>query len=181
MCCLPVASDVNCHMPMHLLRTRPLVAKLAAGKVSNTEKAHYLLASFLMFTIAYYSGFVSGNPVWTLPSILEGLTIAGVTAIGLVKAFDASDFIAQFTCLYVPISISTMLVVWSTFWVTTIGFRESLIAISQSHMQFAVNLSRLGADMFSFLAFAAAVTVQGVTFYRITNSLADVSALKNDG
>jgi len=171
---------------MHLLRTRPLVAKLATGKVSNTEKAHYLLASFLMFTIAYYSGFVSGNTAWTLPSILEGLTIAGVTAIGLVKAFDASggedasDFVAQFTCLYVPISISTMLVVWSTFWATTIGFRESLIAISQSHMQFAVNLSRLGADMFSFLAFAAAVTVQGVTFYRITNSLADVRSLKND-
>ena len=171
---------------MHLLRTRPLVAKLSTGKVSNTEKAHYLLASFLMFTIAYYSGFVSGNTAWTLPSILEGLTIAGVTAIGLVKAFDASggedasDFVAQFTCLYVPISISTMLVVWSTFWATTIGFRESLIAISQSHMQFAVNLSRLGADMFSFLAFAAAVTVQGVTFYRIANSLADVRSLKND-
>jgi hypothetical protein len=139
-----------------------------------------------MFTIAYYSGFVSGNPAWTLPSILEGLTIAGVTAIGLVKAFDASggedasDFIAQFTCLYVPISISTMLVVWSTFWATTIGFRESLIAISESHLQFAVNLSQLGADMFSFLALAAAVTVQGVTFYRISNSLADVRALKND-
>lgn len=139
-----------------------------------------------MFTIAYYSGFVSGNTAWTLPSILEGLTIAGVTAIGLVKTFDASggeeasDFVAQFTCVYVPISISTMLVIWSTFWATTIGFRESLIALSQSHMQFAVNLSRLGADMFSFLAFAAAVTVQGVTFYRITNSLADVRALKND-
>ncbi len=171
---------------MHLLRTRPLVAKLAACKVFNTEKAHYLLASFLMFTIAYYSGFVSGNPAWTLPSILEGLTIAVVTAIGVVKAFDASggddasDFIAQFTCLYVPISISTMLVVWSTFWTITIGFRESLIAISESHMQFAVNFSRLGADMFSFLAFAAAVTVQGVTFYRLTNSLAEVSALKDD-
>ena len=139
-----------------------------------------------MFTIAYYSGFVSGNLAWTLPSILEGLTIAVVTAIGVAKAFDASggddasDFIAQFTCLYVPISISTMMVVWSTYWAIAIGFRESLIAISESHMQFAVNLSRLGADMFSFLAFAAAVTVQGVTFYRLTNSLAEVSALKDD-
>jgi hypothetical protein len=47
-------------------------------------------------------------------------------------------------------------------------------------MQFALNLSRLGADMFSFLAFAAAVTVQGVTFYRIANSLGDVRALKSD-
>lgn len=107
---------------MHLLRTRPLIAKLAAGQVSNTEKAYYLLASFLMFTLAYYSGFVSGHQVWTLPSILEGLAIAGITVLGVVKAFDASggeegtDFIAQFTCLYVPISITTMLVVWSLFW-----------------------------------------------------------------
>jgi hypothetical protein len=138
-----------------------------------------------MFTAAYYSGLASGNPTWTLPSTLEGLTIAAITVVGIVKAFDASggeesnDFIAQFTCLYVPISISTMLVVWSLFWVIIIGFRESLVAISQSHMQFAVNLSRLGVDMFSFLTFAAAVTVQAATFYRITRSLADVRALKN--
>ena len=170
---------------MHFFRTRPLVEKLASGQITNTEKAYYLLASFLMFTIAYYSGFVSGNPTWTFPSILEGLTIAAITVIGIVKAFDASggeeasDFIAQFTCLYVPITISTMLVVWSFFWALTLGFRESLIAISHSHMQFAVNLSRLGADMFSFLTFAAAVTVQAATFYRMTNSLADVRALKN--
>lgn len=171
--------------PMYLFRTGPLIAKLAAGQVSNTEKAYYLLASFLMFTLAYYSGFVSGNQVWTLPSILEGLAIAGITVLGVVKAFDASggeegaDFIAQFTCLYVPISITTLLVVWSLFWGITIGFREALIAMSHSHMQFAVNLSRLGADMFSFLGFAAAVTVQGATFYRMSNCLASVRLLKS--
>lgn len=172
---------------MHIFRTRPLIEKLAAGKLSNTEKAYYLLASFLMFTLAYYSGFVSGNQVWTVPSVLEGMAVAGITVVGVVKAFDASggeegaDFIAQFTCLYVPISITTMLVVWSLFWGITIGFREALIAISESHMQFAVNLSRLGADMFNFLSFAAAVIVQGATFYRMASCLANVRALQNGG
>lgn len=171
---------------MHFLRTRPLVAKLANDQVSTTEKAHYLLASFLMFTVAYYSGFVSASIVWTLPSFLEGLAIAAITCIGVVKAFDAAggedanDFIAQFTCLYVPITISTLLVVWSLFWVLTLGFREALISISESHMQFALNLSRLGANMFDFLSFSAAVIVQVVIFYRMTGFLAEIRALRND-
>lgn len=171
---------------MHFLRTRPLAAKLANDQVTKTEKAHYLLASFLMFTVAYYSGFVSANIVWTLPSILEGLAIATITCIGVVKAFDAAggadadDFIAQFTCLYVPITISTLLVVWSLYWALTLGFREALIAISESHMQFALNLSRLGANMFDFMSFSAAVTVQVVTFYRMTGLLAQIRASRND-
>lgn len=171
---------------MHLLRTYPLVRKLANAEVSNTQKAYYLVASFLMFNVAYYSGFVTGNPMWTIPSLLEGFTIALITVIGMVKAFDAAggeesnDFIAEFTCLYVPITISTMLIVWSLFWGITLGFRESLMAISRSHEQFAVNLSLIGANLFSFLVYVAAVSVQAITFYRMTSSLAAVRALKRD-
>jgi hypothetical protein len=172
---------------MHLFRTQPLIAKLAKGQVSNTQKAYYLLASFLMFTVAYYTGFASGNATWTLPSTLEGATVGVITIIGVVKAFDAaggekaSDFIAQFTCLYVPITISTMLVVWTIFWGVLFGFRESLMAISESRMQFAVNLSRLHADMFNFVTFVAVVVIQGVTFYRMTMCLGELKALSEDG
>jgi hypothetical protein len=170
--------------PMHLFRTTPLVTKLANDEVSNQDKAYYLVASFLMFTVAYYSGFVSGSALWTIPSLLECVSVGVITLVGIVKAFDAagaednSDFIAQFTCLYVPINITTTLVVWSLFWAITLGFRESLIAMSQSHMQFAVNLARLGADMFSFLTYLAVVAVQGITFYRMVGALAAVRAHK---
>ncbi|MES2952863.1 MAG: hypothetical protein V4858_30400, partial [Pseudomonadota bacterium] len=182
----PVIFTLTVTEKMHLFRTQPLIAKLARGQVSNAEKAYYLLASFLMFTVAYYTGLVSSNATWTLPSTLEGIAIGVITVIGVVKSFDASggeessDFVAQFTCLYVPITITTMLVVWSVFWGVLFGFRESLIAMSESHMQFAINLSRLHADMFNFVTFVAVVAVQGITFYRMTRCLNEVRELRND-
>lgn len=172
---------------MHLFRTKPLIQQLARGELSATKKAHYLLASFLMFTVAFYSGLVSGSPpVWTVPSLLEAAAVVLVTTVGLVKCFDAaggeesSDFIASFTCLYVPITITTLLVVWSVFWAITLGFREALIALSRSHMQFALNLARLGTDLFGFLTFAAVVLVQIATFYRMANALEDVRLARSD-
>lgn len=172
---------------MYLLRTRPLIQQLARGELSPAKKAHYLMASLLMFTLIFASGFVPGSPpVWTIPSLLEAAAIALVTVIGVVKCFDAAggdaskDFIAEFTCLYVPVTISTLLVVWSLYWAVLYGFRETLIALSESRMQFALNLSRLGTDLFGFLGFAAAVAVQIVTYYRVSGALEDVRIARND-
>jgi len=166
---------------MHLFRTKPLVQQLARGELSATKKAHYLLASFLMFILAYNSGFVPGSPPpWTVPSLLETAAVALITIIGIVKCFDAaggedsSDFVAMFTCLYVPVTITTLIVVWSIFWGISFGFREALIALSESRMQLAVNLSRLGTDLFGFLGFAAVVTVQIATYYRVAGALKGV-------
>ena len=172
---------------MHLFRTTPLIQQLARGELSATKKAHYLLASFLMFTVLYYSGFVPGSPAtWTIPSLLEAVAVALITIVGIVKCFDAAgaedsfDFVASFTCLYVPVTITTLLVVWSIFWAITFGFREALIALSHSRMQFALNLARLGTDLVGFLAFAAVVTVQIATFYRIRSALEEVRLARID-
>ena len=171
---------------MHLFRTTPLVKQLARGELSATKKAHYLLASFLMFTIAYYTAFVGGSAAWTPSSIFEGVATAVITVIGIVKCFDAyggeksTDFIEAFTCLYVPISITTIVVVWGLYWCALFGFRESLIALSESRMQFALNLSRIGTDLFGFLTFASVVTVQIASFYRMANALEDVKLLRRE-
>jgi len=172
---------------MHLFRTKPLVQELARGELSATKKAQYLLASFLMFMVAYSSGFVPGSPpIWTIPALIETVAVALITVVGIVKCFDAaggeesSDFVASFTCLFVPVTITTLIVVWSIFWAISYGFRESLIALSESRLQIAENLSRIGADLFGFLGFIAAVTVQIVTFYRIAGALEDVRLARGD-
>jgi hypothetical protein len=164
---------------MHLLRTQPVISALVAGAIAPQERAAYLMASFLMFTVAYYSGLVGpGAPTWSIPSVLEALIVAGITILGIVKAFDASggpdnpDFVAEFTCLYVPITITTLLGVWSVYWLVMLSFRESLEILSQrSSLQFAMNLWRIGTDLAGFLSFAAVVLVQVITFIRITSAL----------
>jgi hypothetical protein len=163
---------------MHLLRTAPLIDKLATGSLSSEQRAAYLMASFLVFTCAYYTGWVaSGAPPWSIPSVAEALAIALITIVGVVKTFDAAggdsnkNYIVDFTCLYVPVSVTTLLVVWGAYWTLAVVFRESLIALSQSHMQFVINLSRLGSDIFGFLTFLSATGVQAVIFYRLTHLL----------
>ena len=172
---------------MHLFRTQPLVEQLAVGAIGSEERAKYLLGSFLLFNLVYYSGFaVSTASPWTLVSVLEGLLMMGINVLGIVKTFDASggkanpDFVAEFTCLYVPVSITTVLAVWGTYWALSMGFREGLIALSQSHFQFAMNLSSIGTDFLGFLTFAANVGVLAITYLRLTNLLLQVRRVKSD-
>lgn len=170
---------------MHIFRTRPLVRKLGERAVGPEEQAQYLLVSFLLFNVAYYSGLVlTTAAAWTLMSVLEAVLIMFINVVGILKTFDASggkanpDFLVEFTCLYVPVSITTLLGVWGAYWAITLGFREALIALSHSHFQFAMNLSRLGTDLFGFLTLAANVGLLGITYIRLSKLLARVRRAK---
>ncbi len=172
---------------MHLLRTHPLVNALASGDISAEQRAYYLLASFLVFNIAYYSGFAaSGTEPWTLPYIAEALAVILINIVGVVATFDASggksnkQYINDFTCLYVPVSITTLLAFWGVYWVLRIGFHETVMALAQSDLQFAINMSKLGFDGFALLAFAATIGSLVVTYTRLTRLLASVRVARGE-
>lgn len=172
---------------MYLFRTAPLVKQLGAKQVSPQLLAEYLLASFVVFNLFYYAAIVvpSADP-WTVISLLEGAAIVVITMLGVVRAFDSSggkrnpDFVAEFTCLYVPVTITTASVLWGGYWLIVLGFREALNSATFVNSRFAINLFSLGFDIFSFLAFAANVGVTAVTYVRINTLLAQVRALKGN-
>lgn len=101
-----------------------------------------------------------------------------------MKTFDASggksnpDYVAEFTCLYVPVSITTYAVVWGVYWFLRWAFHESLLAFSQSHFQFAVNLGRIGTDLFGFLTFFANVAALFICYWRLGRLLSRVHEAK---
>lgn len=171
--------------PMHLLRTAPLVDALSHRAVSAEERAMYLLASFVVFNAIYYSGLAASSaPLWSPASFIEAAAIILVNVLGVVKTFDASggksnpDYVAEFTCLYVPVSITTYLGVWGVYWLLRVGFQESLVALSESNLQFAINLSNMGADFFVLLTFMANVLALAITYIRINRLLAHVQQAK---
>jgi hypothetical protein len=94
--------------------------------------------------------------------------------LGVSYAYDAGggdenvDFVAQFICLYVPVSITTVAVVWGAYWCAMFLFSESLEAIADTRLQFAINLSRIGGTLSDALVLLAAVATEAITFYRIT-------------
>jgi hypothetical protein len=158
---------------IHFFNARQLALELARGEVEPRQRGYYLLAVSLSSTAFVYSGFVSANPLWSWLSLYEALVVTVILVAGLSRAYDAAggdanpDFIAQFTCLSLPVNITTTLPVWTCFWAITIGFRETLIALAGSHSQLAVNLSRIGGSFFGLLAFLAVALTEAIFFYRI--------------
>jgi len=171
---------------MHFLRTAPLVQALGRRAVSAEERAKYLLASFVAFNVIYYSGLAIGTAEpWSIPSAIEAAAVILINIIGVVKTFDASggkenrDYVAEFTCLYVPVVITTYAAVWALYWLLRWTFHESLLAVSQSHFQFAVNLGRIGTDLFGFLTLFANVAALFITYVRLNGLLARVREAKS--
>ena len=172
-------------MPIRLFHAKRLAEELGQGKVGARDRGYYLAASFLIFILFYYSGLAYANPIWSWLSVYEAVVLVAVTVFGFSKAYDAaggdtnSQFVAEFTCLYVPVSVTTVPLVWGTFWAITLGFREAITALSESHLQIAINLSRIGANFFGLLAFLAVVFVQVITFYRIVKLFSIVRGRQN--
>jgi hypothetical protein len=173
---------------MHLLRTAPLVEALGRRAVTAEERAKYLLASFLAFNLIYYSGLAIGSDVpWSAPSVIEGVAVVGLNIFGIANTYEASggrdnpDYVAEFTCLYVPVSITTFGVVWGVYWILRWAFHESILAFSESHVQFAVNLSRIGTDLFGFLTFFANVVCLFIAYWRMSRLLRRVREAKSSG
>jgi hypothetical protein len=172
---------------MHFFRTQPVVTALASGSFSAEQYAYYLLAGFLLWNVASYTGLVTaGTSPWTFPYVAEFLAVVLINIVGVVTTFDAAggktsrQYVLDFTCLYVPVSVTTLLAFWGVYWIIQIGFRETIMIAAQSDMQFALNMSKLGFDAMSFLAFIATVGSLAVTYYRMAKLLAHVRAVRGE-
>jgi hypothetical protein len=160
-------------MTIRIFNARKVADDISKNVISPKEKAYYLLGTFLLFIPFYYSGFVYSNPLWSWLSIYEAIVIIFITVVGLNKTYEAAgadsnqNFVTEFTCLYVPVSITTIFLVWLSYWSIGYAFRESLINLSSSHLEIAVKLSNIGSDLFGLLIFLASVFIPSITFYRI--------------
>lgn len=167
-------------MSIRLLNAKRLAGELCRGEVSPRQRGYYLFASFALWLLINASGFTTVSPLWSWMSLVETAALLLVTLLGFSYAYDAAggdrnpDFVAQFTCLYVPVSLTTVLCVWALYWGVVIGLRESIIAISDSSTPFAMSLGRAGSSLFDILVMVALLAVQAVIFHRITKLLRSV-------
>jgi hypothetical protein len=161
-------------MTIRLLNAKKLAVELGRGDVSLSDKGHYLVAGFVMWLLISVSGLTRVSPLWTWMSLIETAALIIVYLLGFSYAYDAAggdenpDFVVQFTCLYVPVTVTTVAIVWGVYWGVAFAFRESIIALSDSRFQFAINLSQIGSNLFGAMTMLADLMAQSVTFYRIT-------------
>lgn len=113
-------------MTLHLLSAGRLGARLGAGEVSPKEQAFYLSASFVLWLLPGYLPITPAPNVqaWSIPF---GLWFYEAGSLVLIYVFGVlyclarchvepkKNFLIDFSCLYVPISLTTLVVAWGIF------------------------------------------------------------------
>lgn len=115
-------------MPLHLLRAQPLADQLASDAVPPRHQAFYLSASFVLWLLPGYLLIVPPpNPgAWSIPLGLwfyELFALAMIYIFGVLYCLSRCHveprrhFLLDFSCLYAPISLSTLAAVWVIFYI----------------------------------------------------------------
>ena len=174
-------------MRIHILSANRLAEDLAAGRVSAREQAVYIALGFCAWNLVYYLNVVpprlsEGDFFWWL-QMVEGALVILLNLTGVMFCLrkcrndPRRDFAIFFSCLYLPVSVSTVIVVWGAFHLLTDG----LWALSR-HGYYPGWLpsypwlsSLRGFDVLSFLAYVATIFV---IFLRIGGSMERISNLQ---
>jgi hypothetical protein len=114
----------------------------------------------------------------------EAWFYVAIATFGVIAARDAAggdsnrDFITEFTCLYVPVAITTLVPVWGAYWLLVWLFQDRLAEWSWSNAQFIQNLRGIGSDLFGLLTLVAHVVGNSIIYLRICKLLRQVRAAK---
>ena len=175
-------------MELHLISAQRLGTRLAEGSVSPQEQAVYLSVSFILWLLPGYLLLVPPpNPdVWPLPL---GLWFYELGALVLIYVVGVSyclvrchvdpknNFLIDFSCLYAPISLTTLVAVWAAF-----QAYASLIPIVLRTVEFSEQPRFLelvySARFFDLMRFLAIVGATFIVLIRIGNHIERVARIR---
>ena len=164
-------------MAFHLFRTSRVAKDLAAGGVSPSEQAGYLIVSFLAWTLPFYLFLipspVSDDPVFfSWMWLTEFVVVVAIFVTGVhyclrrCRVDARANFVIDFSCLYSPVALTTSIVIWGTFHLlTTLPAWMGLPWLSSGY---AYDVVRLGFYLAAILAI----------FWRVGEHMERVSELR---
>ena len=175
-------------MSLHLVRSRLLGEELARDSVSAREQASYFAASFILWLLPSYLLLVPPPNwlAWSVPMGLwfyEGFMIGLIYYFGVLYCFSKCSvdpkrhFLIDFSCLYTPISATTLLLVWGAFHVYASLIPLLLQPISFDSRPYLIEF--IYSDRFlDLMRFFAVVGVTFITFVRVGHEMRRVSNLR---
>jgi hypothetical protein len=114
---------------IHIFSAKKLAEDLAAGRVSAQEQALYLALSFCVWSVVSYLYVVppplaEGRIFWWF-WLMEFFFVVLFTITGVLfclrkcRVEPKKNFLIFFSCLYLPVSLSTFAIVWGGFHLVT--------------------------------------------------------------
>jgi hypothetical protein len=173
-------------MTIHFFSAKKLRARLALGAVGAREQAFYLAGSFIVWIVPAYL-FVAPPPssieqtwfygMWFYEFALLVLIYAAGTYFCLAKCHvdPKRHFMIDFGCLYLPVSVTTLLVTWLLFHLIATLLPWTLIRLSFDDEPTQWFLLLTSARFFDLVRFLAVVGAAFAVFYRIGRHMAHVA------
>jgi hypothetical protein len=170
---------------MHLVNTRRLVEDLAHGRVSERDKAYYLLVGLIFYILVGYSTLIFANQGRTWLGAFEAFMLVMIAVLGVQSSFQAgggdtnTHFIVDFTCLLVPLSIKVYAAVWGLYWL----FVWAYYAVAATGVEFesegtarAVRFLSMHAGW--FMTLLAVLVTQAAFFLRMRVHMESLAELR---
>jgi hypothetical protein len=171
----PTPSALADDVSVRLISAKRVGDDLAAGRVTAGEQSLYLTASFLIWLVPAYL-FLFPAPRTNDPEFFWGIWLIELALVVLFCAVGigfclrkcrvqpARHFLVDFSCLNAPISLTTLTIVWGTFYLLAEGASMSgAFASSQAY------------DVLRLFASAGAVLI---VFLRIGKHMSRVASLR---
>jgi hypothetical protein len=170
---------------MYVWNTQRLAQDLAADRVSQRDKAYYLLAGWVLFAALGYSTVIFSNQGRSWLALFEMFMIAVIAVLGIQRCYEASggdnnkQFVVDFTCLLLPLTIKTYLVVWGLYWLFAWGYK-SMVGMdatytSEESARLVTFFSRHAGWLATLLAVLA---TQAALFGRMRVHMANIARLR---
>ena len=180
-------------MTLHWLSATNLDVKLAAGRVTPREQALYLATGFIVWLIPGYL-FVTPSLSPDDPKWFFGLWFYEFAMIVLTTFAGAfyclrkchvdpkRNFLIDFSCLYLPVSVTTLAVTWGTFHALVALRGPWLLLLERAFDRPPQLLSALASvRFFELLRFFAIVGSNFAAFYRIGRHMGKIAELRQSG
>lgn len=180
-------------MTVHWLSAANLDAELAEGRVGPREQASYLAGSFVVWLLPGYLFIIPArwpdDPAWFYGlwfyefAMMVLVSIAG-TLYCLAKCHvdPRRNFLVDFSCLYLPVSVTTLTVAWTVFYALVALRRPWLAFLVAAFDRPPAFLSSFASGrFFEVLVFLAIVGANFAVFYRIGRHMAHIAELRQSG
>jgi hypothetical protein len=180
-------------MTLHWLSATRLEAQLAAGRVTAREQAFYLASGFVVWMIPGYLFIIpSLSPddtkwffgMWFYEfAMLVLVNVAGTFyCLGKCHVDPRRNFLVDFSCLYLPVSVTTLIVTWGVFH-GLLALRGPWLLLLERAFERPPALLGAFASVrfFELLRFLAIVGSAFAVFYRTGRHMARVAAMRRTG
>jgi hypothetical protein len=171
-------------MAIHFLSATRLVDDLLCERPSQRDQAYYMLAGFIFSIALGYSTLTFSNAGQSWFGLCEFLLLVVTTVYGFERCYDASSvsghrfFIVDFVCLSLPISITTMIVVWGCHWGGWALYRHVVMATSFESQRIVNAITYINAILPSATVLVGMILSNVIFYLRMISHLNRLESLR---